>query len=128
MKKLLFLLTLSAVLFSCAVTWVPTKSDTALNLVSKIQQEANNAFYTIDYNDAAYSIVNADIDSLISFDKSRIKSGDILKQDSRIQVMFKNFQYEHKTKGSIAPSEQNTYKAYFKSVIDPRIISEKSFK
>lgn len=128
MKKIFLLLIISATIFSCKVTWVPTKSPTALALVQKVQQDANAAFYNSQYNDAAYSLVNDDIDSLISFDKTRVKSGKILSQDAAIKTIFTKFQNEHKAKVNIVASEQNTYKAYFNSVISPRIKSENSLK
>jgi hypothetical protein len=76
----------------------------------------------------AYNRANQSIDSLISFDKSRVQSGTILKQDARIKILFDEFNAEHKAKGEIVPSEQNIYKAYLKSAIDARIISENSLK
>jgi len=127
--KIKFLLLIGVVLLaSCKVTWVPTKSPTALTLVQQVQQDANNAFSLPTYNDVAYNRANQSIDSLISFDKSRVQSGRILKQDAHIKSLFDEFNSEHKAKGEIVPSEQNAYKSYFKSVIDPRIISENSLK
>jgi hypothetical protein len=113
---------------SCKVTWVPTKSDTALNLIQKVQNDANNAFGLATYNDVAYGIAGQSIDSLISFDKSRVKSGTILKQDDRIKQLFDEFEKEHKAKGSIVASERDTYTTYLKSAIDAREISENSLK
>lgn len=127
MKKIL-ILCLVIFAFSCNVQFVPTKSQTALDLVSVIQSDANKAFSELNYNAGYYSQVNDEIDSLISFDKSRAKSGDILKEDAVIQKLFKEYQGEHQTKGEIAESEVSVYKAYFKSAIDPRIISENSLK
>lgn len=127
--KIKFLLLIGVVLLaSCKVTWVPTKSPTALTLVQQVQQDANNAFSLPTYNDMAYNRANQSIDSLISFDKSRVQSGTILKQDARIKSLFDEFNAEHKAKGEIVPSEQNTYKSYLKSAIDARIISENSLK
>jgi hypothetical protein len=113
---------------SCKVTWVPTKSDTALNLIQKVQNDANNAFGLATYNDVAYNVAGHSIDSLIFFDKSRVKSGTILKQDARIKILFDEISSEHKAKGEIVESEQATYKTYFNSVISPRITSENSLK
>lgn len=127
MKRILLFL-LIATIVSCKVTFVPTKSQTALDMVNQIQIDANNAFYTSSYDDAAYSKGSDGIDSLISFDKSRAKSGLILKQDNSIKTMFDRFRSEHKAKGSIIATEQDTYKAYFKSAIDARTISEQSLK
>lgn len=128
MKKVFLLLFLAATIFSCKVTWVPTKSVTALSMIQKIQDDANNAFYTNPYNESAYSSVSDEIDSLISFDKARIKSGNILTQDNSIKTLFGEFKNEHSSKVNIAKSEQDTYKAYFNSVISPRLISENSLK
>lgn len=128
MKKLFFLLFFAATIFSCKVTWVPTKSDTALTIVNNIQQDANNAFYTNPFNESAYAAVSDQIDSLISFDKSRVKSGKIIVQDKAIKTLFDEFKSEHKAKENIAISEKVTYKSYFNSVISPRIISENSLK
>lgn len=97
-------------------------------MIQQIQQDANNAFYTSTYDDVAYSKGSDGIDSLISFDKSRAKTGFILKQDYRIKTLFDEFRSEHKAKGSIVATEQDTYKAYFKSAIDARTISENSLK
>lgn len=128
MKKVLLLLFLATAIFSCKVTWVPTKSVTALSMIQKIQDDANNAFYTNPYNESAYSYVSDEIDSLISFDKARIKSGNILTQDKSIKTLFDEFKSEHSAKNNIVKSEQDTYRAYFKSVISPRLISENSLK
>lgn len=128
MKKLFLLLFFAATICSCKVTWVPTKSVTALEKVQKIQDDANNAFYTNPFNESAYSSVSDQIDSLISFDNSRVKSGKILVQDRAIKTIFDEFKSEHKTKVNIATSEKATYKSYFNSVISPRIISENSLK
>ena len=127
MKRILLFL-LIATIVSCKVTFVPTKSQTALDMIQQIQQDANNAFYTSTYNDVAYSKGSDGIDSLIAFDKSRVKAGFILKQDYRIKTLFDEFRSEHKVKGSIVATEQDTYKAYFKSAIDARTISENSLK
>lgn len=127
MKKLFFFLAIIA-FTSCKVTWVPTKSPTALNLVKQVQQDANNAFSLATYNDVAYNVASQSIDSLISFDKSRVKSGKILKQDAAIKSLFDEFKAEHKAAGDISPIRAEVYKSYFKSVIDPRIISENSLK
>lgn len=127
MKRLLLFLSI-AIIVSCKVTFVPTKSQTALDMVNQIQQDANNAFYTSVYDYAAYSKVSDEIDSLIAFDKSRAKSNVILKADGRIKKMFDVINSEHKAKSEIVATEQDTYKSYFKSVIDPRIILEKSLK
>ena len=113
---------------SCKVSWVPTKSPTALNLVQQVQQDANNAFSLATYNDVAYNVACQSIDSLISFDKIRVKSGKILKQDAAIKSLFDEFKAEHKAKVDISEGEQEIYKSYFKSVIDPRIFSENSLK
>jgi hypothetical protein len=127
MKKLLLFLFIATIV-SCKVTFVPTKSQTALDVIQQIQQDANNAFYTANYDEAAYSKASDDIDSLISFDKSRAKAGFISKQDDRIKTLFDEFRSEHKAKGSIGATEQGTYKSYFKSAIDARTISEQSLK
>lgn len=127
MKKLLLFLFIATIV-SCKVTFVPTKSQTALDMIQQIQQDANNAFYIANYDEAAYSKGSDDIDSLISFDKSRAKASFILKQDDRIKTLFDEFRSEHKTKGSIIATEQDTYKSYFKSAIDARTISEQSLK
>jgi hypothetical protein len=126
--KRLFLFLFIATIVSCKVTFVPTKSQTALDMIQQIQQDANNAFYTSTYDDVAYSKCSDGIDSLISFDKSRAKAGFILKQDYRIKTLFDEFRSEHKAKGSIVATEQDTYKSYFKSAIDARTISENSLK
>jgi hypothetical protein len=76
----------------------------------------------------AYNRANQSIDSLISFDKSRVKSGNILKQDERIKLFFDEFNAEHKAKDFIVPTQSAVYKSYMKSVIDARIISENSLK
>lgn len=128
MKRLFILLFVAAVMVSCKVTFVPTKSQTALDMIQQIQQDANTAFYTANYDEVAYSKASDDIDSLISFDKSRAKAGFILKQDDRIKTLFDEFRSEHKAKGSIGATEQDTYKSYFKSAIDARTISEQSLK
>ena len=127
MKRIILFL-LVATLVSCKVTFVPTQSQTALDMVQQIQHDANNAFYTSEYNATAYAKVSDGIDSLIVFDKSRAKSGTILKADARIKRMFDVINSEHKTKGEIVATEQDAYRSYFKSVVDPRIILEKSLK
>lgn len=126
--KFLFAVAILFTLASCKVTWVPTKSPTAITLIQTVQQDANNAFSLATYNDVAYNVANQSIDSLISFDKSRVQSGTILKQDDRIKSLFDEFNAEHKAKGSIVESEQDTYKSYLKSAIDARINSENSLK
>ncbi len=128
MKKIFLLLFLSTIIFSCKVTWVPTKSETALNMVQRIQQDANAAFDNTYYNDSAYSSVSSQIDSLIIFDKARVKSGKILIQDKAIKTLFDEFRNENKVKEVIGLSERDAHKSYFKSVISPRIISENSLK
>ena len=128
MKKILLFLFLSATIFSCKVTWVPTKSATALDMVQQIQQDANEAFDRPYYYDPAYSSVSNQIDSLIAFDKARVKSGKILVQDKAIKTLFDEFRNENKVKEVIELSERDVYKSYFKSVISPRIISENSLK
>lgn len=128
MKRLLLFLFIATIFVSCKVTFVPTKSQTALDMVHQIQQDANNAFYTAMYDYDAYSKVSGEIDSLIAFDKSRAKSNLILKGDDRIKKMFDIINSEHKAKSEIVATEQDAYKSYFKSVIDPRIILEKSLK
>src|SRR5690242_6924451 len=128
--KLKFLLAVGIFLTfaSCKVTWVPTKSPTALQQVQQVRLDANNAFSLLIYNDVAYNVASQSIDSLISFDKSRVKSGTILKQDDRIKQLFDEFEKEHKAKGSIVASERDTYTTYLKSAIDAREISENSLK
>lgn len=128
MKRLFLFLFIATIVVSCKVTFVPTKSQTALDMVNQIQQDANNAFYTAMYDYDAYSKVSDEIDSLIAFDKIRTKSNVILKADGRIKKMFDVINSEHKAKSEIVATEQDTYKSYFKSVIDPRIILEKSLK
>ena len=128
MKRLFLFLFIAATVVSCKVTFVPTKSQTALDMVHQIQQDANNAFYTAMYDNDAYSKVSNEIDSLIAFDKSRAKSSIILKQDDRIKRMFDTISSEHKAKSEIVATEQDAYKSYFKSVIDARLIAENSLK
>jgi hypothetical protein len=73
MKRLFILLFVAAVMVSCKVTFVPTKSQTALDMIQQIQQDANNAFYTANYDEVAYSKASDDIDSLISLTKAERK-------------------------------------------------------
>lgn len=128
MKKLILLLTISSLIFSCQVKFVPTKSPTAIILLQQVQQDANNAFSISAYNDVAYLRANNTIDSLIKFDKTRAKAGLIIKQDYIIQDQFKSYQNEHKAADIISQSVTNVYRSYFKSVIDARIYSENSLK
>lgn len=127
MKRILLFLFIATIV-SCKVAFVPTKSQTALDMIQQIQQDANNAFYTSVYDDATYSKGSDGIDSLIAFDKSRAKANFILKQDDRIKTLFDKFRSEHRAKGSIVATEQDTYKTYFKSAIDARTISENALK
>lgn len=123
---LLFCLLLSGI--SCEVTFVPTKSPTAVSLLAQIQKDANAAFSSLTYIDALYLAADADISNLITFDKTRVKSGTILKQDAAIQKIFTEYEVEAKTVGTIASSASNSYKTYFKSVVDPRLVSENGLK
>ena len=127
MKKLIVLILISFAI-GCNVQFVPTKSQTALNMVSQIQFDANKAFAEFNYNEDFYTQTSNEIDSLKAFDKSRAKSKVISNQDEAIERMFNEFWIEHRNKGKISNSESQLYKVYFKSVIDPRIISENSLK
>lgn len=126
--KFKLLIFFSVLLLSCKVTFVPTKSPTAIAMLAQTQKDANAAFSSLTYNDALYLVVDADISNLITFDKTRVKSGTILKQDAAIQKIFTEYEGEHKTAGTIVNSVSNNYKIYFKSVVDPRIIAENSLK
>lgn len=126
--KFKILILLSIVLLSCKVTFVPTKSPTAIASLAQIQKDANAAFSSLTYNEALYLVVDADISNLITFDKTRVKSGTILKQDASIQKLFTEYEGEHKVVGTIVTSVSNDYKKYFKSVVDPRIVSENALK
>ena len=114
----------------CTVKFVPTKSQPALDLLTQIETDANSIWTSTNlaFNSAAYLRVDNEIASLITLDKGRMKSGTILNQDLRIQKVFSEYESEHSLKGTIVESEANTYNKYFKSIVDPRIVSENSLK
>lgn len=125
--KLIILFSILLLSVGCKVTFVPTKSPTAIAMISLIQKDANAAFSS-PYNEALFLVVDADISNLITFDKTRVKSGTILKQDAAIQKIFTEYEGEIKAAGTVSSSATNSYKTYFKSVIDPRTVSENSLK
>jgi hypothetical protein len=130
MKKIILLIFTITLFVSCKVTFVPTQSPAALSLLSQIQTDANVIWTSTNlaFNSAAYLNVDNEIASLITLDKSRVKSGTILNQDLRIQKIFSEYESEHSIKGTIVESQANTYNVYFKSIVDPRIVSENSLK
>lgn len=113
---------------SCNVHLVPTKSNTALSMISQTQKDANAAFSSLDYNESLYLVAEVDASNLIAFDKTRVKAGVIPKQDAIILKKITEYAAEHKTAATIVNSTSNSYKTYFKSVIDPRIVSENTLK
>lgn len=133
MKKILFPL---AFLYGCKVTFVPTKSQTAIDAINKIQTDANTLYSNISeasdksFNtyEQPYLTIDTEIDSLIAFDSRRAKAGVIIKQDKTIQSLFDEYKNEHQQKVSITNSEIQVYQSYLKSVIDPRLISENSLQ
>ena len=115
----------------CKVTFVPGKSQAQIDLLTKIQSDANTIFTNSDLsyagNEPAIFNVNNEIDSLIVFDQKRKKTV-IVNQDLAIQTIFNEDATEWQTKGNISVNDANTYRSYFKSIVDPRLISEQSLK
>ena len=131
MKKISILILTALILASCHVKFVPGKSQQQIDLTQHIQDEANSVFTNSDLsfatNEPALIQINTDIDSLLSYDQLR-KKKIIVNQDLQIQSVFNSDANAWQTKGSISPGIANSYKIYFKSIIDPRIVSENSLK
>lgn len=135
MKKLSFLLLLSATLFSCKVTWVPTKSASMIANVIDIQNSAQSLFDGIVLGDkgyvghvAEYAAIQVKIDSLVSINQERDHASNILRQCVILQNKFRAYAKEHESAGDITAGEAKVYKAYIKSLIKPILVSELSLK
>jgi len=136
MKKLLLFILLSATLFSCMIHLVPAKSPIALVSTQNIQKDIGSLYDRImvssdkTWNTYAldYTAIDVEIDSLISYDKTRSNVSNIVHQVILLQSAFTEYEGEHKAKGRIATSEAKVYKSYLNSFIKPILISENSLK
>lgn len=115
----------------CNVHLVPTKSSEALILLNSIQVNSASIFSSPDLtysgNEAQYTLVNNEIDSLIQIDIPR-KKDILVNQDKGMQTQLNEIATEHQAAGSITPRVQANYNAYFKSFVHARLISENSLK
>jgi hypothetical protein len=135
MKKLLFLLLVSAAFTSCKVSFVPTKSPSAIANVLDIQNSTDGLYDGIINGDKGYAahapeytLIGSKIDSVVAFNQTRIKGANIYRQSVLLQSAFKKYTSEHSAKSVISAGEARVYKAYIKSFIKPILVSELSLK
>jgi hypothetical protein len=117
--------------FSCKVTFVPGKSQVQIDLLNKIQSDDSTIFANPDLsfaaNESALTNVNNEVDSLLSFDQKR-KKKIIIHQDIEIQTVFNSDATEWQSRGTISHNTAAKYRDDFKSIVDPRMVSETFLK
>lgn len=137
MKKVLFLLLISATVFSaCRVTWSPAKSPSMIANVLDVQNSTSNLYSTmIAATDKSYTTYAADyqsidnkIDSIVVVNSSREHGANVYKQSLLLQKYFKKYEADHQAKGSLTTGELRVYKSYLQSFIKPVLVSELSLK
>lgn len=136
MKKILFLLIISATVFSCRVTFAPAKDASMIVNVMDIQDKTNTLYDGIiastdksfDTYANEYTSLDRKIDSVVAMNKDRKNAGNIHKQASLLQTHFKRYAADHKNKGTLRDSEARVYRDYLQSFIKPILVSEFSLK
>ncbi|HEY9340756.1 MAG TPA: hypothetical protein VIQ23_04195 [Hanamia sp.] len=136
MKKLLFLLTISTVLFSCKVTWVPAKSAPQIVNVLDIQTSTTSLYDAIIASSdrryvtyqSDYATIGRKIDTLVSVNLVRPHGANILQQSLLLQTYFYKYEGDHKARGILSVGDLRVYRDYLKSFIKPILISELSLK
>lgn len=136
MKKLFFLLFLSATFFSCKVTWVPAKSGSMIANVLDIQTSTTSLYDAmIASNDKSYATYQSDyislgnkIDSVVEVNKVRSHGTNIYNQSLLLQKYFTKYSSDHQVRGTLSNGELRVYRDYLKSFIKPILVSELSLK
>lgn len=128
-KHFLFALLLFPI--SCKVTFVPPQSKPAIDLLSRIQNNATAIWTSADLsysgNASNYGLVNSQIDSLINIDRPR-KKALLISLDNTLHVQLNELSKEHQAAGIISKNVQANYNSIFKSLVHARSISENSLK
>lgn len=135
MKKLLFLLLITAAFTSCKVSFVPTKSPSMIANVIDLQNSTDGLYDGIINGDKGYeahapeyALIGSKIDSVVAYNQTRPKGANIYRQSILLKSAFQKYASEHKGKSVISVGEARVYKAYIKSFIKPILVSELSLK
>lgn len=135
MKKLLFLLTLSAVLFSCNILKVPSYSPEAVQMVLT-GSNATDLFYTnviastdksYEAHQQDYAIINSQINDILVLDSSRKNSTTILINANDLKNRFAVYEAEHKEAGTLNDRELKAHKSGMHALWSSLYNSEKNY-
>lgn len=134
MRKLLLLLPL--IYFSCNVHFVPAKSKFAVDATTQIQTDVDKMYNIIagspDKTYLTYSLqyltIEGEIDSLISYDRTRANVANIVHQLVILRSAVVEYENEHKAANTMTPSEARVYKSYLDSYLHTILVSENSLK
>ena len=133
MKKLLFFLLIAVAFTSCTI--VPFRNTNQLTKVESVDNSINTLFTSISEgantyteNEHEYNFLSNEIDSLVSINSTRSKAKILLGQTIELQREFAEAKNYHKEKGILPASEARIYRSFFKSLIRPILVSEKSLK
>ncbi len=118
----------------CRVALVPAKNAAILIDVQELLASTNSLYDRIIIsNDKRFATYEGDykdlvgqVDLLIQKDNGRKKSGTFISQDRKIKAQLEEYQKFHSDKGILQNAEAKVFKAYIKSFIRPRLISELS--
>lgn len=140
MKKsriyLLGYLLIALCLASCNVSLVPAKSPTAIALVQKAATATENLYSDIIGStdksflsfSGTYTVINGEIQDVISFDSTRKKTGVVLIIARDIKNRFVKYAAEHQSYGSLNDDQAARYNDYMKAVFSSLLTAENNFK
>lgn len=135
MKKILFLLLLSATIFSCRVTLNPKSSPASIANVIDLQNSSNGLFDGVINGDKTFAThapdyvsLQSKIDSMVAYNSIRPKAPTIYRQSILVQQAFNNLLSEHQRKGKLSTDEARSDKSVMKSYLKPLLVSELSLK
>lgn len=123
-----------ATMSSCNIKIVPAKNAAILVEVQEIADDASSLYDRIIVsNDKRFVTYASDYQALVDKvklltdkDKTRNKAGTLVSQDAKIQSQLEEYRKAHSDKGAITNAEAKVFKAYLKSFIRPRIVTELS--
>lgn len=134
--KLSILFALSLLIFSCKVSWVPTRSEQAISQVKQAAQSTDSLYNVIitssdkSYNTYAegYQDINLQITQILLFDASRNNSKRIVEIATDIHNTFLEYQTKHKNSGTLNNSQLQTNKDYLHALFSALYNAENHFK
>lgn len=137
MKKLLFLLAITAFLFSsCRVLLVPPKDQTQIDRVERVQADVADLYNTAmssedktfeTYADK-YALIEDQINTIVEFNKIRPKGGNIWQQSRLLQNIFLGYKVIHQQSKALNNFQLAIFHEYLDALIEPILASERSLK